>query len=322
MKFDELLNMALDKRRLAINALLRDEKQTARKFLEAGRKHLAQAVTKSKTMEAKKVLAKERKFYEAICQRIEDKEWDDKETAWLGNYGMSRELYDTIVKKPSGYQSFMFYGHNGNHKGTLIRNLAEGIDDVEPVQINPRQASEEDIRHMLARAYRSLVENDYSAILVDSLEQLAPESCLSMREDTLREFKDLIADVKQNNVILLATADRPWAINESVEGALDLTARVFVPLPEHAERLKIFKESLGMFDEEIPFCGLAKATYGYSRAQVEDVCDLAKRLYLKAISDEEEDPRIVHKIKEAIKESIPVVKSDEDSQLREYSLRS
>merc|ERR1719350_278787 len=74
------------------------------------------------------------------------------------------------------------------------------------------------------------------------------------------------------HMLVLATSNAPWDLDEALRRRLE--KRIFVPLPDAAGRLRMFKSHLRdmRISDDVDFEALAARTERYSGADVQLIC--------------------------------------------------
>ncbi|MBI2463064.1 MAG: AAA family ATPase [Candidatus Spechtbacteria bacterium] len=199
---------------------------------------------------------------------------------WPTRY--AREMQTLKLRQPKG---ILLYGPPGCGKTLIARAMARESEVNFLVVNGPALLSmwvgstEEAIRDIFGKARLA----QPCIIFFDEIESIAPVRGRTSENDVLdRAVGQLLTEIDGvqavQNVFVMAATNRPDLVDPALlrPGRLDLQFEV--PLPDSAAREKIFKihlEGTPMLD--IDFAELAMITDGFSGAQIEWMCAVAKQ---------------------------------------------
>ena len=229
---------------------------------------------------------------------IADVSWDD-----VGGLAEVKEQLKSTVEQPlknpqvfrdagvAAPNGILLYGPPGTGKTMIAKALAKecGVNflamDGPEVFTKWLGESEEAIRHIF-RVARQLAP---SIIFFDQLDALAPlRGTDSGSRTTERVVNQLLAEmdgteVLKNNVIVIAATNRIDLVDPSVLRLGRLGTHLYIPLPDEADRAKIFAiegRGIGLHGDGL-FARLAEQTKGWSGADIHAACVQAKMNALK-----------------------------------------
>lgn len=98
-------------------------------------------------------------------------------------------------------------------------------------------------------------------------------------------------------VMVIASTNRPWALDEAILNRFDY--RIYVPLPDFEARKGIFEIALGKnnFEIEADYDDLAKRTEGYSGREISGICRKAILSMIKRMNPDIENARPGYKLR-------------------------
>ncbi len=103
-----------------------------------------------------------------------------------------------------------------------------------------------------------------------------------------KQESDEDSPTKSNVVMVLAATNFPWDLDEAMRRRLE--KRIYIPLPDETTRRQLFEISVAdvEVDGTVDVNALAKATEGYSGADISNICRcrLASRcsaVYMRAV---------------------------------------
>ena len=107
--------------------------------------------------------------------------------------------------------------------------------------------------------------------------------------DGFRKSKDF--------VMVIASTNRPWALDEAILNRFDY--RIYVPLPDFEARKGIFELELEKkgFEIEASYDDLAKRTEGYSGREIAHICRKAIMSMIKRVNPDVENAKPGYKLK-------------------------
>lgn len=90
-----------------------------------------------------------------------------------------------------------------------------------------------------------------------------------------KQESDEDSPTKSNVVMVLAATNFPWDLDEAMRRRLE--KRIYIPLPDETTRRQLFEISVAdvEVDGTVDVNALAKATEGYSGADISNICRCA-----------------------------------------------
>ena len=131
-------------------------------------------------------------------------------------------------------------------------------------------------------------EHAPSTIFFDEIDALVGSRGEGSEHEVTRRVKtellmqiDGVSSIGEKRIMILATTNRPWDIDEAMRRRLE--KRIYVPLPDSDARrdlLKIHTKGIKV-KEDIDFDAIVQSTEGYSGADVQSVCREASMMPLR-----------------------------------------
>ncbi len=205
----------------------------------------------------------------------------------------------------------MLYGPPGCGKTLIARALAGeaggsfisvGVSEVVSMWFGESEEQLADV-FARARAQRPCV------LFFDELDALAFSRAKASSEHSRRIVNEFLTQLdgvlsQNRNVLVLAASNMPWDVDSAMKRSGRFARQVFVPAPDQAARVHMFKLKLeGVPSEGLEIEALAKATPFYSGADIEGLIDLAKeRVIAHAIDTGVERPLRQQDLLQAVQE--------------------
>jgi transitional endoplasmic reticulum ATPase len=179
----------------------------------------------------------------------------------------------------------LLYGPPGCGKTFFAERMAEEIGysffHLKPSDIQSKwvNASQENVKNLFDEAR----ENAPSVIFIDELESLVPNRANSnvshMNTTVVNEFLVQMNNVGEQGVFVVGATNLPSSIDPAIMRAGRLDKKIYVPVPDHAARISIFKKYLEKRPVELglDFEHLANATSDYASVDLKFICDEAAR---------------------------------------------
>jgi len=123
-----------------------------------------------------------------------------------------------------------------------------------------------------------------STIFLDEIDALASkrgggnehEASRRLKSELLSQIDGIHGDESGAMLVLLATSNKPWDLDEAFRRRLE--HRIHIPLPNHEARADCFRIGLRTLKGEFDCRELARRTDGYSCADILQVCSRAARM--------------------------------------------
>lgn len=126
-------------------------------------------------------------------------------------------------------------------------------------------------------------------IFFDELEELIPRSGPSYIRRIRNVFREQLDGIssKKEGLLVLGATNEPWRIDPAMRRPGRFSELIFIPPPDHAARVQIFKLNLkqqiqnGILSDDVDFDKLASMTKGMSGADIAKICRSAVDIPLK-----------------------------------------
>jgi transitional endoplasmic reticulum ATPase len=136
---------------------------------------------------------------------------------------------------------------------------------------------------IIKEAFNRARENAPGIIFVDEIETFAPARGMGGSSEILGQFLTEMDGVKgQKGVVVMAATNKPALMDPAIMRPGRFDKIFYIPPPEENGRADIFKIHLGAFSKGVDLDALAKATDGFSGADIAEVCQSAKMKALRA----------------------------------------
>ena len=228
-------------------------------------------------------------------------------------------LHRELVKKYDikNINGILLFGPPGCGKTLLIKALYNDLKGVSMLEINGADLAEEGIERATAsikETFNRARENAPAIIMLDEAENLilkrsqASEFSSQLTTEMLREIDGIN---KVENIVVIATTNRPDAIDPAALRPGRFDKLVFVKPPNKQYRAEMFKSNLKKvpLDDDVDFDELANQTSGFTGADISHVCREAKTAALekslKSSNEEKVGMDILNEIIKKVKPSAP-----------------
>jgi len=136
--------------------------------------------------------------------------------------------------------------------------------------------SEKKLHAIFERASR----NTPAIVFFDEIDALAGrrESSAGSDRRLVNQFLSEMDGFKSiKGIMIIGSTNSPWDVDPALRRAGRFTEQIFLPAPDHATRIDIFKihTKSRPVSSDVDFDGLAAITEGYSSADIKAVCDHA-----------------------------------------------
>ncbi len=183
----------------------------------------------------------------------------------------------------------LLYGPPGTGKTMLAKAVAGEIDAaffvVKPSDIMSQWVgiAEQNIAKLFAAAKAS----DKSIIFIDEVEALVPRRSQSWSTVMQRVVPQMLQEMEgfqskrgDKALLFMGATNEPWSLDEAILRPGRLDEKVYIPLPEKAARLEIFKANLkdAPLAEGVSLEEAVKATEKYSGADIRHICERASHI--------------------------------------------
>ena len=200
-------------------------------------------------------------------------------------------LHKELVKKYDikNINGILLFGPPGCGKTLMIRALYTELEGVTMLEINGADISQQGLERATAtikETFNRARENAPAIILLDEAEELmlkrsqASEFSAQMTSEMLREIDGVS---KIENIVVIATTNRPEAIDPAALRPGRLDKLVFIKPPNRLQRVLHFKNDLKSVPvaSDVDYDRLAEETIGFTGADIYHVCREAKTAALE-----------------------------------------
>ncbi|GJN21724.1 hypothetical protein PR202_gb09232 [Eleusine coracana subsp. coracana] len=217
------------------------------------------------------------------------------------------QLFKSIgVKPPKG---ILMYGPPGSGKTLIARAVANETGAfflvINGPEIMSKMAGESESN--LRKAFEEAEKNAPSIIFIDEIDSIAPKRRGGSAGDAGgagdRVLNQLLTEMDGMNakktVFIIGATNRPDIIDSALLRPGRLDQLIYIPLPDEASRLQIFKACLrkSPLAGNVDLATLAKFTAGFSGADITEICQRACKYAIR--EDIEKDIERQRKAKES-----------------------
>lgn len=222
----------------------------------------------------------------------EEKKPDEKKVRWEDVAGLDEvrrilleaieipllheELMREMDVKPA--KGLLLFGPPGCGKTMIVKAAANELNanflviSGTEIMKNQRKPPSVQIREIFNRARESAP----ALIFIDEIEALAP-SRTKYIGGVLTELLQEIDGVNElKNVMVVGATNKPFMLDEALLRPGRFDKILYIPPPDEEARKKVFAIGLAKFLEGVDLDVLAKATEGYSGADIASICQEAK----------------------------------------------
>ncbi|KAL3575372.1 hypothetical protein D5086_023473 [Populus alba] len=193
------------------------------------------------------------------------------------------QLFKSIgVKPPKG---ILLYGPPGSGKTLIARAVANETGAffflINGPEIMSKLAGESESN--LRKAFEEAEKNAPSIIFIDELDSIAPKREKTHGEverrivSQLLTLMDGLKSRAHKTVFIIGATNRPDIIDPALLRPGRLDQLIYIPLPDEASRLQIFKACLrkSPVSRDVDLAALARYTHGFSGADITEICQRA-----------------------------------------------
>ena len=194
--------------------------------------------------------------------------------------------YAVYGKKSGG--GVLLYGPPGTGKTMIAKAIAHEVGAVfyciKSSDILSKWVGESERNiNSLFEATRNV---ERAIIFVDEMDSLFAQRGRDIHNDKrVNEFLQQIDGFvgKNPNLLLLGATNRPWDVDPAAIRSGRFSEKIYVPLPDIKARLFMLRRYLNApLADNIDWVALARATAGYSGADIAEICERAKNIPLMA----------------------------------------
>lgn len=236
------------------------------------------------------------------------------------------DVYKRFDKKPGG--GVLLYGPPGTGKTMIARATAgEAGAAFFPISCSDILSkwfgeAEKNVRALFDRAAGAAA----AVIFFDEFEALG-----TTRDGADPAMQRLIPELlaqmdgfgtRNNTLLLMAATNKPWLIDTAFLRPGRFGEKIYVPLPDEAARLYMFRRALGHLPlDGVDLAELARRTEGYSGADIKEVCERSKQpAILRAIESGRTEYAAITRAdaEAALGDVAPSVSADETARMERF----
>lgn len=207
-----------------------------------------------------------------------------------------QELYKAFKRKSGG--GILLYGVPGTGKTMIAQAIANEINaklfyvKCSDIISHWFGESEKNVRKLFEEARK----NDKSVIFFDEFEALGMDRD-ERHSPSKRIVSELLANIQEfekgsSTLLVIAATNRPWEIDSALLRSGRIATHICVGLPSYDSRLGIIEKNLNdvPINTNFSYDDVAKATEGFSGADIVDVCNklkdnaIIRSIFLNAVS--------------------------------------
>ncbi|MCK8043774.1 AAA family ATPase [Shewanella sp. 1CM18E] len=198
-----------------------------------------------------------------------------------------REKYQRYgLDIPNG---MLLYGPPGCGKTFFAERMAEEVgfslfhlkpSDIQSKWVNATQGN-------IKKLFDNARENAPSIVFIDELDAIVPrrdnESVNHMNTSAVNEFLAQMNNCGADGVFIVGATNKPESIDPAVLRTGRIDKKIYIPLPDHDSRKKLFEKLLGgrPLSTDVDISELASRTESYVSSDIKFICDEAARAALK-----------------------------------------
>jgi len=201
-----------------------------------------------------------------------------------------KELYEKYkIQLPNG---ILLYGPPGCGKTFIAKKLSEEINYTF-VEVKPSDLASiyvHGTQQKIAELFKKAKEQAPSILFFDEIDAMIPsrQNDLSHHYSSeVNEFLTQLNESGKNNIVVIATTNRPDRIDPAALRTGRFDKLIYVPPPDFQARMALFNLFLSErpISSEINIKELAKLTEGYASSDIEIIVNDAARMALKTNSE-------------------------------------
>ncbi len=247
-------------------------------------------------------------FERSIAGKPEEAE-EKKEVRWSDVAGMEdvkqalmeaiqlpllrEDLMKEFKVKPS--KGILLFGPPGTGKTLLVRAAANELN-VSFQSLSGADLSKEGYFKAAAivkEAFNRARENAPSILFIDEIETFAPARGAGAASEVVGQFLAEMDGIRElKGVVVIAATNIPELVDKALLRPGRFDKVFYIPPPDEKTRKEIFRIHLGSFAEGVDLGRVAKASDGYSGADISSVCQAVKMQALRKKLAGVEKPKI------------------------------
>jgi ATP-dependent 26S proteasome regulatory subunit len=236
-----------------------------------------------------------------------------------------KDKYEAYGKKTGG--GVLLYGPPGTGKTMIAKAIACEVgatfyaikgSDIVSKWVGE---SEQNINALFETARK----DPLAIIFIDEMDSLFGKRGVDTHNDKrVNEFLQQIDGFagKNPNLLLLGATNRPWDVDGAAVRSGRFSEKIYVPLPDYDARKYLIEKNIKKIPvgPDVDVDLITKLTEGYSGADIDEICDLAKEEPLmKYINSDSIIPVSMADFKKAIRHVRPTTTKKEIKEFEDYA---
>ncbi|MBO3802274.1 MAG: AAA family ATPase [Candidatus Brockarchaeota archaeon] len=241
------------------------------------------------------------RFEELVLTEKPKVAWQDV----VGLESAKKAIRDSIIfpyRRPDLFplgwpRGILLFGPPGCGKTLLAAAVANEIEasfyyvDAASIMSKWLGESEKNVASLFSTAREACKDGHPAIIFIDEVDSLTAVRQVEVggearaRNQLLKEMDGLTEKGRTEHLYVLAATNKPWELDEPFVRRFQ--KRIYVPLPDRASRMEMFKQYLSRLkvDESVSLEALADATPNYSGHDIHDICMEAQMKVVRELFD-------------------------------------